>query len=54
MSERSEVLCILALTLAASSVVPNLARTVACSQSMSSVIGVCSCGPDLLKSTLHT
>ena len=43
MSERSDVLCIFALTLAASSDVPSLASTVACSQSMSSVMGVCSC-----------
>ena len=43
MSESRDELCIFALTLAASSDVPSLASTVACSHSMSSVMGVCSC-----------
>ena len=44
MSETRERLCILALTLAASSEVPSLASTPCCSHIMSSVMGACSWG----------
>ena len=42
MSDSSEVLCILALTLAACLEVPSLDKIFCCSHIMSSVIGVCS------------